>query len=123
MLERDQPGRAWPAASTMGALLKREGLVVAPKKRRHTAAVYAAAGARRGMQSGRCADLKRWFRTGAGEGIDALTLSHAYSRYLLRYQAVEKTNAERVRAFEALFSRVWIAAGDTHRQRSPVCLR
>ena len=51
----------------------------------------------------RCTDLKRWFRTGAGEGIDPLTLSDAYSRYLLRCQAVEKTNAERVRAFEAVF--------------------
>ena len=37
ILERDQPGRAWPAASTMGVLLKREGLVVARKPRRRTA--------------------------------------------------------------------------------------
>ncbi|HEX8797878.1 MAG TPA: hypothetical protein VF772_04655, partial [Terriglobales bacterium] len=37
------------------------------------------------------------------ERIDSLTLSDAYSRYLLRCQAVEKTNAERVRAFEAVF--------------------
>ena len=37
VLERDQPGRAWPAASTMGELLKREGLVVARKPRRRTA--------------------------------------------------------------------------------------
>jgi len=36
VLERDQPGRSWPAASTMGELLKREELVVAHKKRRHT---------------------------------------------------------------------------------------
>ena len=27
ILERDEPGRIWPPASTMGALLKREGLV------------------------------------------------------------------------------------------------
>ena len=37
ILERDQSGRAWPAASTIGALLKREGLVVPRKKRRKTA--------------------------------------------------------------------------------------
>jgi len=36
VLERDQPGRSWPAASTMGELLKREGLVVARRKRRWT---------------------------------------------------------------------------------------
>ena len=37
VLERDQPGRRWPAASPMGELLKREGLVVARRKRRRTA--------------------------------------------------------------------------------------
>jgi putative transposase len=37
ILGRDEPGRRWPAASTIGALLKREGLVVARKKRRRTA--------------------------------------------------------------------------------------
>ena len=43
-------------------------------------------------------------RGGNGERIDPLTISDAYSRYLLRCQAVEKTNTERVRAiFEAAF--------------------
>src|SRR5579859_3807781 len=37
ILERDEPERNWPASSTIGALLKREGLVVARKKRLHTA--------------------------------------------------------------------------------------
>lgn len=51
-----------------------------------------------------CADFKGWFRSGNGERIDPLTISDAYSRYLLRCQAVEKTNTERVRAiFEAAF--------------------
>src|ERR1700746_2962650 len=34
VLERKAPQRVWPAASTIGALLAREGLVVARKKRR-----------------------------------------------------------------------------------------
>jgi transposase-like protein len=33
VLERDEPGRVWPAASTIGAMLKREGLVVGRRKR------------------------------------------------------------------------------------------
>src|SRR5271169_2398489 len=37
ILERDEPGRNWPAASTIGALLQREGLVVPRKKRMRTA--------------------------------------------------------------------------------------
>jgi len=31
ILERDQPGRGWPATSTMGDIVKRAGLVVARK--------------------------------------------------------------------------------------------
>ena len=37
ILDRDEPGRVWPATSTIGALLKREGLVVVRKKRSRTA--------------------------------------------------------------------------------------
>jgi transposase-like protein len=36
VLERDQPGRAWPATSTIGEVVKRAGLVVPRKKRRRT---------------------------------------------------------------------------------------
>src|SRR6266480_3498471 len=51
ILERDQPGRRWPAASTMGEMLRREGLVVPRRKRRRTAP-YIQPGARRGTQPG-----------------------------------------------------------------------
>src|SRR6202162_3802817 len=37
ILERDEAGRVWPAVSTIGALLKRGGLVVARRKRNRTA--------------------------------------------------------------------------------------
>ena len=36
ILERDQPGRGWPATSTMGEIVKRAGLVVERRKRRRT---------------------------------------------------------------------------------------
>jgi len=100
VLERDQPGRVWPATSTIGALLKREGLVVARKKRWHTAPLAHANEANRVW----CADFKGWFRTADGQRIDPLTISDAHSRYLLRCQAVEKTDTARVQAiFEAAF--------------------
>src|SRR5260370_474464 len=38
ILERDEPGRSWPAASTIGALLQREGFVVPRQKRLRIAA-------------------------------------------------------------------------------------
>jgi transposase InsO family protein len=104
VLERDQAGRRWPAASTMGELLKREGLVVGRKKRRKTAPYSAPLAHADDCNRVWCADFKGWFRSGDGARIDPLTISDAYSRYLLRCQAVVKTNSERVRAiFEAAF--------------------
>src|SRR5712692_2513979 len=104
VLERDQPGRVWPATSTIGALLKREGLVVARKKRWHTAPYTAPLAHANEANRVWCADFKGWFRTGDGERIDPLTISDAHSRYLLRGQAVEKTDTARVQAiFEAAF--------------------
>jgi transposase InsO family protein len=104
ILERGEPGRKWPASSTIGGLLKREGLVVARKKRRQTAPYSAPLAHADGPNRVWCADFKGWFRTGKGERIDPLTISDAYSRYLLRCQAVEKTDTTRVGAiFEAAF--------------------
>jgi len=104
VLERDQPGRKWPAASTIGELLKREGLVVAHKKRRKTAPYSEPLAHADGANRVWCADFKGWFRTGDGERIDPLTISDAHSRYLLRCQAVEKADTARVQGiFEAAF--------------------
>jgi hypothetical protein len=104
VLERDHSGRAWPAASTIGEMVKRAGLVVARKQRRKTAPYTEPLAHADGCNRVWCADFKGWFRSGDGERIDPLTISDAYSRYLLRCQAVEKTNTERVRAiFEAAF--------------------
>ena len=104
VLERDQTHQRWPAASTIGELLKREGLVVGRKKRRRTAPYTEPLAHADGPNRVWCADFKGWFRTGDGERIDPLTITDAYSRYLLRCQGVEKTDTPRTRAiFEAAF--------------------
>ena len=104
ILQRDEPGRTWPAVSTIGALLKREGLVVARKKRCRTAPYSEPLAHAHGANRVWCADFKGWFRTGDQERIDPLTISDAHSRFLLRCQAVEKTDTTRVQAiFEAAF--------------------
>ena len=104
VLERDQAHQRWPAASTIGELLKREGLVVGRKRRRRTAPYTEPLAHADGPNRVWCADFKGWFRTADGERIDPLTISDAYSRYLLRCQAVEKTDTQRTRAiFEAAF--------------------
>ena len=104
ILERDEPGRMWPASSTIGELLKREGLVVGRRKRKRTPPYREPLAHAAGPNRVWCADFKGWFRTGDGERIDPLTISDAYSRYLLKCQAVEKTETARVQAiFEAAF--------------------
>jgi transposase InsO family protein len=104
VLERDCPEQRWPAASTMGTMLRREGLAIPRRKRRRTQPYtqpFAAADAPNRVW---CADFKGWFRTRDGERIDPFTLSDAHSRYLLRCQAVDKADHERVRAIcEAAF--------------------
>jgi len=104
ILERGQPGRVWPATSTVGEIVKRAGLVVERKKRRRTEPYSEPL--QHAVESNRvwCADFKGWFRSGDGRRVDPLTITDACSRYLLRCQAVEKTDTERVRAiFEAAF--------------------
>jgi len=104
VLERDCPGPAWPAASTIGAILAREGLVVPRKKRRRAPPYTQPLAAADAPNRVWCADFKGWFRSRDGERIDPLTITDACSRYLLRCQAVEKADGERVQAiFEAAF--------------------
>jgi len=104
ILERDEPGRSWPASSTIGEIVKRAGLVVARKKRRRTEPYTEPLAHAAEANWVWCGDFKGWFRSGDGTRIDPLTISDACSRYLLRSQSVEKTDTERVRAiFEAAF--------------------
>ena len=104
ILDRDQPGRSWPAPSTIGEIVKRAGLVVPRKKRRRTEPYTQPLAHANRSNRVWCADFKGWFKAGDGARIDPLTISDAYSRYLLRCQAVAKTDTERVRAiFEAAF--------------------
>jgi transposase InsO family protein len=100
----DDAGISCPAASTVGELLDREGLTHHRVKRRKVEPYqrpFQLVGEPNDEWAG---DFKGWMRTGDGERIDPLTISDTCSRYLLRCQAVEKTNTEQVQAiFEAAF--------------------
>ena len=103
-LERLRPEVSWPAASTIGSLLDREGLTQPRKKRRKVAPYTQPLATATEPNRVWCADFKGWFRTQDGERIDPLTISDAHSRYLLRCQGVEATDTRRVQAiFEAAF--------------------
>jgi transposase InsO family protein len=103
-LRRNHPEVVWPAVSTIGAILKREGLVIARRKRRRVPPYTQPFASVTAPNVVWCADFKGWIRTGDGDRIDPLTITDANSRYLLRCQSVEKANTEHVLAvFEAVF--------------------
>lgn len=103
-LDRMEPGTAWPAASTIGDLLKREGLVEARSRRR------------RGRELGRvetvadapnaewACDFKGWFRTLDGRRCDPLTITDTASRYLIDVRITEPTTKGVRPVFERAFA-------------------
>jgi len=82
------PDEPWPAPSTIGALLERQGLVHRRKLRQRTPPHSAPFAHCHGANDVWCADLKGWFRTGNGGRCEPFTLSDAATRYLLRVQAI-----------------------------------
>jgi putative transposase len=84
-------GQRWPAASTIGDLLRREGLSE-PRRRRRSAAPITKPFAPVTVPNDTwCADFKGWFRTADGERCDPLTISDAYSRFLITCRIVAPT--------------------------------
>jgi putative transposase len=95
-LERQQPEIEWPVASTIGALFDREGLTVKRRLRRRSprsSEPFAECGSANDVW---CIDFKGWFLTGDGTRCEPLTLTDAHSRYLLRCQALARTDTEHV---------------------------
>jgi putative transposase len=106
ILEREQPGESWPAASTIGGILKRQGLSQPRRLRGCEAAAAHPLGPCLACNRVWCADFKGWFRTGDGRRCDPLTIMDGYSRYLLRCQAVAKMDYSSTRGlFESTFRR------------------
>ena len=66
MLEQAEPEVVWPAASTMGEMLGREGLAMARKKRRRVPPYTQPFAAASEPNRVWCADFKGWFRTQDG---------------------------------------------------------
>ncbi len=103
-LQARQPRRRWPATSSIGALLSREGLTHRRRSRRRTPVYSEPLGHAQAPNQVWCADYKGWFCCGDGERCDPLTISDACSRYLLRCRAVAKTDGIEAKAvFEAVF--------------------
>lgn len=103
-LQRRQPDGRWPAASTVGELLRRHGLVATRRRRpqpghpgRPTSPIDA-------PNTVWTADFKGHFRLGCGAYCYPLTVVDAYSRYFLGCQALAGPTHDLTRpVFERLF--------------------
>jgi putative transposase len=102
-LEQNEPAWDVPAPSTVGELLKRRGLVSARKRLRHQSPRTEPLRHADKPNAVWSMDFKGWFRLGDGTRCDPLTITDAFSRYLICCKA-GSTGGETAAAHE-----VWTA--------------
>ncbi len=102
-LRQAEPGVAWPAASTIGDLLARAGLIESRPRRRRSIERGAVVDHVRAPNAEWCCDFKGWFRTRDGRRCDPLTITDAFSRYLVEARIAEPSIAGVRPVFEAAF--------------------
>jgi transposase InsO family protein len=114
-LERKHPEHGWPAESTIGLILERQGLNGKRAQRRHATPSAQPLEHAKHANDVWSIDFKGCFRCGNGERCDPLTVSDAASRYLLCCRAVAGTDTE---AVEQELTRVFRRFGLPQRMRS-----
>jgi transposase InsO family protein len=107
-LERRHRGRLFPAASSVGDLLRRRGFVKPRRRRRQIPPRVARPGRFDAPNATWCADFKGWFRTSDGKRCDPLTISDGYSRFIVGCHIVERPTLEHV---QPQFERAFIEYG------------
>jgi transposase InsO family protein len=103
MLGRQAPATCWPAASTIGDILKRAGLIAPVKRRRRPLDQARSMTPVAAANDEWAADFKGWFRTRDNCRIDPLTISDGYSRFLIEVRIV----APRIEASQTVFARAF----------------
>ena len=106
VLNRSEPGVRWPGKSTTSRILAKHGLAQGKKRRRYPKSTGTPLGHAQAPNDIWCADFKGEFRLGNGQYCYPLTISDAYSRYLLCCEAFEGPRLGPTRAaFESTFAR------------------
>jgi len=105
-LREERPRVDWPAASTIGDILKRKGLVAERRRRRRPLPLGEIAAGSWEPNGEWSIDFKGWFRIRNGERCDPLTLEDTASRYLVETRIVEPTWAGVRLALERIFGEV-----------------
>jgi transposase InsO family protein len=105
-LEQKYPGVQFPAASTMGAILHKHGLVQVSKRRRRLEERFYPTEIRQSKVPNEvwCVDFKGQFKLGNGRYCYPLTVTDHFSRYLLGCDALTSTSTTpAMDSFEAIF--------------------
>ena len=93
ILRERAPQTRWPAPSTIGALLCREGLSTPRRRVRYVVPLTQPLAAAHHPNDVWTADFKGWFRTADGHRCDPLTVADACTRFVLCCQIVAPTGA------------------------------
>jgi transposase InsO family protein len=91
VLDREAPEIEWPAASTIGAILKRAGLISPVKRRRRPLDQRRPCTPVTKPNDEWSVDFKGWFRTLDQRRIDPLTVADSCSRFLIELRIVAPT--------------------------------
>ena len=122
VLATREPGPVWPAASSIGDLLRREG-VSAPRRRpRYVPPLTQPLADAQAPNDVWSADFKGWFRTADGTRCDPLTVTDACSRFVLCCQITRPSGSAVWPWFERTFRDLWAAGRLADGQRVAVCV-
>jgi putative transposase len=91
VLQQRDPKQLWPAPSTIGDLLRRQGLSEPRRRRRRAVPLTQPFLPVHEPNDLWCIDFKGWFRTADGQRCDPLTITDADSRFLIECRIVPET--------------------------------
>jgi len=121
-LEERRPGQDWPAASTVGDLLKGRGLVQPRRRRRHWQHPGAPTITSAAPNDLWTTDFKGQFPTRDGAYCFPLTIVDHHSRYLLACAALLSVRTDDTRAiFERVFDEVGLPVAIQSDNGTPFC--
>jgi transposase InsO family protein len=103
VLDREAPEIDWPAASTIGSILKGAGLISSRKRRRRPLDQRRPCTPVTGPNDEWSVDFKGWFRTLDQRRIDPLTVADSHSRFLIELKIVAPTTEGVRPCFERAF--------------------
>ena len=104
LLERRDSTTAWPAASTLGDILRQAGLVQTHRRRRRPLDQPRRIIEARSANEEWAADFKGWFRTRDQHRVDPLTITDSHTRFLVETRIVAPTIEGAQDGFRRAFS-------------------